>query len=140
MDELHTPETIGEFLAAKKLKEAAQKANKERSAANSRRKLEGVVQKKCQTIMIGALARFEERFGSLWGHGKPVTELTPEELEQREKWDLVRTEVLNNGNNQLRAVKEELSRYTVSYEGYILKLPVKAVYFAADNSKENENE
>jgi high-affinity Fe2+/Pb2+ permease len=132
MDDLNTPETVAEYLAAKKLKDAAQKANKERSEANSRRKLESVIQKKCQTTMIGALARFEERFGQLWNHGKPEKDLTEEERSWREMWDLVRTEVLNNGNNQIRAIKEELGQYNVNYEGYQLKLPVKSVTITAD--------
>lgn len=140
MDDLNTPDTVAEFIAAKKLKDAAKKANQERAEANARRKLEGVIQKKCQTTMIGALARFEERFGHLWAHGTPEKDLSEEERTWRETWDLVRTEVLNNGNNQLRAIKEELGQYSVSYNGYQLRLPVKGFTITADTEEENCNE
>jgi hypothetical protein len=134
------PDTLAEFLQMKAVKDAAKKANQERSAANSKRRLESIVQKKAQTIMIGALARFEERFGTLWGHGKPEGELTPEERVWRELWDVARTEVLNNGNNQIRAVKEELGRYSVNYEGYHLKMPVKQVTITGEPNEEPTNE
>ncbi len=124
-DKIDIPEQLGDMLLSKKMKDAARKANQERSEANSRRKLEGVIKKKCQTTMIGALARFEERFGGLWGHGRPLEDLSEEELIEREKWDITRTEVLNNGNNQLRAIQEELSRYVVNYEGYSIKMICK---------------
>lgn len=134
------PETLGEFMKIKALKDAAKKANQERSAANSKRRLEGIVEKKSKTIMIGALARFEERFGVLWGHGKPEGELSEEEKAWRELWDVARTEVLNNGNNQIRAIKEEMGRYAVTYEGYHVKLPVKSVTFNGEPNEEPNNE
>ena len=127
--------SFNDFFEANKIKEAAKKANQEKSVATARRKLETVIQKKCQTTMIGALARFEERFGHLWGHGKPVEELTEEEVAYKEAWEVARTEILNNGNNQLRAIKEELARYSVVYEGYQVKLPVKGVHFYRSNEE-----
>ena len=130
---------LQDFLEMKKRKEDAQKANKLRVEANSMSKIEGVIYKKFQTTMIGALARFEERFGYLWGQSKRPEELTIEEQDWREIWNLTRTEVLNNGNNQLRAIKEELARYTVSYNGYEVKLPVKSFTLTGESNKENSD-
>lgn len=65
------------------------------------------IEKRIQTTMIGALAKFEENFGHLWN--------TNEESEEAEKfWDLwehTRNQILNNGNNQLRSALEDLGDY-----------------------------
>ena len=49
--------------------------------------------------MIGSLARIEDYFGYLWGHGK-------DELTDRQKnlklWDELRNEILNHGNFHIR--------------------------------------
>ncbi len=129
---------LNDFLTNKKLKEAQKKANQERTSANSRRKLDNVIEKKFKTTMIGSLSRFEERFGELWGHGKKIEDLTEEERVWREIWDVTRTEVLNNGNNQLRAIKEESAHYDVDYKGYQLKLPVKSITITADNEEKSD--
>jgi hypothetical protein len=90
---------------------------------NSKKRLLKNIEKKFKTTMIGALARFEEGFGDLWGHGK--RELTSEELEFRKIWEDVRTEVLNNGNNQLRGAQDEIANYTMSWDKYHTELIVK---------------
>jgi hypothetical protein len=57
-------------------------------------------------VFIGALARFEEFFGAAWGpRPARAEECTPDQLAWREVWERCRTEVLNNGNNQNRAVE-----------------------------------
>ena len=44
----------------------------------SQEDVEQLIRKRIQTTMIGALARFEENFGHLWGHFKdPSDPLTP---------------------------------------------------------------
>ena len=63
------------------------------------------VQKKFQTTMIGALARFEESFGYLWENNHKDREM----FEQ--KWDDARNNILNNGNKQLRAALNEISDF-----------------------------
>jgi len=42
-----------------------------------------------------------------------------------EKWQLVRSEVLNNGNNQARACLDEISQYTMTWDRFTTKLIVK---------------
>ena len=118
MEEISNTAELEDFLRLKKVKEAAKKANQERFAANSTRKLEINLRKKFQTTMVGALAKFEERFGHMWGHGIIIEDLDEEQERYREIWDVVRTEILNNGNNQLRGATEELARYSVVWNGY----------------------
>ena len=63
------------------------------------------VEKKCTTIMIGSLARFEENFGYLWekesGHQDKFDDL----------WQQTRNDILNFGNHHIRSVVEELYKY-----------------------------
>jgi hypothetical protein len=100
-------------------------AKQERYSQSSKDKLAAVLERKFQTTFIGALSIFEELFGFLWGHGKEVGQLTAQEKEFRKKWEEVRTLVLNNGNNQYRAVINELQQYIVTWQGYHMQLPVK---------------
>lgn len=90
----------------------------ERYRVSSRQRLMRILQKKFKTSFIGALAQFEKRFGHLWGHGKQESECSPNELLAREAWEQCRTDVLNNGNHQLRAVEQELSQYDVTWQRY----------------------
>ena len=92
----------------------------------SRKRLARILKKKMTTAFIGALARFEQFFGEeIWGHGKPEEECTPEQLAWREVWEECRTEVLNNGNHQWRAVENEVVQYVVAWNRYQTTLPVK---------------
>lgn len=111
----------------KSLKDAAIKANLEKAEANSKRKFATSLKTKFKTTMVGSLVKIEEIFGDLWGHNKPYNELDEFEKEMRERWELVRTEILNKGNQQLRYALDELSRHRISYEGYKFDLPVKTV-------------
>ena len=102
----------------KKIIEARKIANDERYKNQSKNTLSRHIEAKLRTTMIGALARFEENFGVLWGHGKRDSDLSEREERYRELWNLTRTEVLNNGNNQLRAAKEEICCYTIMYNKF----------------------
>ena len=136
MDSKNTMD-LQEFLKTKRVKEAAKKANQERFAANSKRKLEVNIRKKFQTTMIGALAKFEERFGHLWGHGINSEQLDDEQRRYREVWDVVRTEVLNNGNNQLRGANEEIARYNIVWNGYHMEFPISPI-IKQDSQESND--
>jgi hypothetical protein len=69
---------------------------------NNIEKLLYSVEKKFQTTMIGALARFEDSFGYLW----------EDDHAEREKfeniWEETRNLILNNGNKQLRSALNEI--------------------------------
>lgn len=109
----------------KKITDARRAANEEKYLNQSKASLTRHLEKKFKTTMIGALSVFEDKFGFLWGHGKSEDELSEEELRYRELWQLTRTEVLNNGNNQLRAAKEEMSFYTVRFNKFETKFKFK---------------
>lgn len=119
------PHVLSTFLRSKRVKEASIAANAEKAAAGSRDRFGKSLTKKFKTTMIGALARFEERFGNIWGHGKDEGKMSQDEKDMLEAWNLVRTEILNNGNTQLRHALDELSRYRMTYEGYKMTLTVK---------------
>lgn len=59
-----------------------------------------------RTIMIGALSRIEDSLGYLWNHGSE-----PETNNQKlfaDKWETLRLELLNHGNNQIRLASDDL--------------------------------
>ena len=64
--------------------------------------LKAIITKRFQTTMIGSLHQFEKYFGYMWGIGLEEDELTDQQLDAREAWELTRNQILNNGNNQLR--------------------------------------
>lgn len=69
-----------------------------------------ILTKRFQTTMIGALFEFEKTFGYLWGQDKDEKDLTDKELDFLDRWDVVRNQILNNGNNQLRKAIADLSK------------------------------
>lgn len=69
-----------------------------------------ILTKRFQTTMIGALFEFEKMFGYLWGHDKDEKDLTDKELDFLDRWDMVRNQILNNGNNQLRKAIVDLTK------------------------------
>jgi hypothetical protein len=93
---------------------------------DSKKRLETIISTKMRTAFIGALDTFEKAFGHLWGYNRDG-ELTAEQERMSEVWANARNDILNNGNNQLRAIKAELANNTVSWNRYITNLPVKPV-------------
>lgn len=83
------------------------------------------LEKKFQTTMIGALAKFEDAFGTLWGHNKDENELTDKELDMRDLWERTRMLILNNGNHQMRSAISELNKFIRSKYRYNYKFYVK---------------
>ena len=92
---------------------------------NSKRRLLNNIQKKFNTTIIGSLAVFEEFFGQLWGHGKPIEDLTWDEQEWRKIWASARSRILDNGNSNLRAAQNEIAQYTLHWDRYVVQMPVK---------------
>jgi len=66
------------------------------------------IEKKFTTIMIGALARFENNFGYLWDDDAPSGD------EFYNKWEKTRNEILNFSNHQLRSGVEELYEFFIN--------------------------
>lgn len=80
-----------------------------------------ILTKRFQTTMIGALHEFEKSFGYLWGQQKNPDFLTESEEDFRDRWEMVRNQILNNGNNQLRKCLTDLERavnYKYHYKFY----------------------
>jgi hypothetical protein len=104
---------------------AEAEASRRRYAEDSRRQLLAVVRKKATTAFIGALSRFEQRFGDLWGHGRPASQCSPDQLARRPLYDALRQDVLTNGNNQVRAVEREFEQYDVWWHRFQTTLPAR---------------
>ena len=112
----------------KRLHDTAKRNSEEKYKANSKKRLINNLTRKFQTTMIGALARFEEVFGYLWGYGKQHEDRTKEEKEWFDKWQEVRTAILNNGNNQLRASLDEVSQYTMTWDRHQTQFIIRKDY------------
>tara|TARA_Y100000034_G_C6799357_1_gene358546 strand:- start:63 stop:449 length:387 start_codon:yes stop_codon:yes gene_type:complete len=113
------------YTELKRLHQQSKKLKEERRKLHSRRQLSLMLTKKFKTTMIGALAAFEEGFGHFWGHNKPFDELNEEESKLNGIWEDTRTEILNNGNSQLRAALEEINHYDLNWNQYYTELVVK---------------
>lgn len=105
----------------------AKETREERYLELSRKRLDKIITTKMKTCFIGALSAFEETFGSLWGHGKDVEDLTPAEKQNRELWINTRTKILNNGNTQLRASQTEIANHVIKWNRYHIDFIVKPV-------------
>lgn len=88
---------------------------------SSRQRLLNILEKKFQTSFIGDIARFERFFGRIWGHGKRKEDCTPNELKWLELWTACRSEILDNGNAQIRAIRVELPQYDITWNRYSYK-------------------
>lgn len=87
--------------------------------AKSKERLLKIIETKIKTATIGALSAFEDaQFGDLWdGEG--------EEYEHWYRvWSEVRSKILTNGNNQIRALKKELETHDITWNRYEVKMPV----------------
>lgn len=89
---------------------------------DSKDRLSKILKKKIQTTMIGALSSIEEHFGFLWGSSD--SELTEDQKKMKELYILIRSEILDKGNNQARNIDAELSQYEVEWTRYQLNIPV----------------
>lgn len=56
--------------------------------------------------MIGAISKFENRFGYLWNHFNDDP-LTAEQEKFADLWDFTRNEILNQGNQQIRQIQQD---------------------------------
>lgn len=92
-----------------------QKAREEQTKERSKKRLKEVGQQKIKTTMIGAIASIEEHFGYLWEH----------DLEMKDIFDIVRSEILDKGNTQIRNLEVELSNYDIVWTRYKTILPMK---------------
>lgn len=106
---------MDDFDRNKRLVDERKKANEMRRKQYVKDRLEYNISKKIRTTMIGALDSMEKNFGHLWGHGLPENELTEEQLFWDEIWEETRAQILNKGNQQIRAAQDELSEYDMQW-------------------------
>jgi hypothetical protein len=97
----------------------------DRRAEKSKQRLINILDKKFKTTFIGAISSIEAEFGFLWGQDKAPGDRTRTEQEWYERWQRARTNILNNGNNQFRAIQNELQQYMVDWQGYKMQLHCK---------------
>lgn len=89
----------------------------------SKTRLKKEVRKRIQTTMIGSLSSIEKFFGQLWGEGNP--EPSNEQVQIRELFEELRTEILDKGNNQIRNCEAEIENYDVVWNKYHINIPIK---------------
>ena len=64
-----------------------------------------------RTTFIGSLSAIEKFFSELWEYDyQDGEEVSKRKRVWKEKWEQCRAEILNNGNNQLRAVDAEIDQ------------------------------
>ena len=106
---------------------AVQKAQKQQSKSrvldDSKLRLKALSAKKFKTCFVFAIAEFEKVFGlDLWGHGLPDDKLTDIQRANKERWQNVRTNILNKGNTQARAMEAEFDLHEIKFVGYQMDL------------------
>jgi hypothetical protein len=77
-----------------------------------RRQLKIIVGKKIETTMVAALNQFELAFGSEIGLGIEDSKLTQKQRNMRSRWNDVRNNIFNIGNQQKRNINSELEHWT----------------------------
>lgn len=92
---------------------------------HSRERLLGIVKKKIQTTMIGALDVVEKH---LKKHGKIFEEV----------YNDMRKDILDKGNAQIRNIEVEFDRYEISWLRYELKMPVRPMTNIPDNKEKGK--
>jgi hypothetical protein len=90
--------------------------DREAQKVKLRNKLRGLIAKKMQTMMIGCLAELEKVFGESWGHGLLDSELDDQQLDMRAVWRICRSNILDFGNSQIRAIESELDNYNIEFK------------------------
>lgn len=86
-----------------------------------------LLEKRMTTIMIGALARFEENFDYLWDKDKANADYF------FSLWQKARQEILDYGNNQIRLAEKDLEKLQINK-------PTKYKYQYRFDMRRNENE
>jgi hypothetical protein len=67
------------------------------------------IETRLRTIMIGSLSRIEKHFGYLWNYGDDMETKNHEIFS--DKWEDLRLEILNHGNNQIRAAIDDMEMF-----------------------------
>lgn len=115
----------------KKALDKIREARRQKYLDNCRKRLASITETKVKTSFIGALDAFEKEFGDLWNGNNPIK--NAEEQEWYDKWQVARTNILNNGNNQLRALLTEISNNIIEWNRYT------TIFIPVENQDKQEN-
>ena len=86
---------------------------------DSKERLKKIAAKKIQTTMIGALDTIETHLGFLWEDDEEGTGL------RKIYEEIVRQEILDRGNDQIRNLNTELDQYDIEWLRYNIQLKVR---------------
>lgn len=127
-----------EYYTLKRQHDENKKRNDAKYKDYSKKRLTDTIHTRMKTTMIGTLAIIEKTIGHLWGLTKDRP-LTPDEEEMLDMWEDMRAQILDLGNNNIRIVEDELSRYTINWNRYNYSLEDlgSIVRRPSHNKKEN---
>lgn len=103
---------------------------------DSKKRFIKILETKMKTTFICPLNEFEKHFGFLWGDTNYNNGIENKELKEcldkagvseeawLEVWNQVREKILTNGNNQFRALLNELETYSMHWNRYHMDLKV----------------
>lgn len=86
--------------------------------------VKALMTKRIRTTMVGAIDSIEKILGFLFLETQD-RELTKEEEEMKELFLDLRKEILDKGNNQIRQLDDDLSKFSITRKVYHITLPVK---------------
>lgn len=99
------------------LKKEYEARSKQKYKRDSKERLRAIASKKIQTTMIGALDSIEKHLGFLWADGNNDS--------LKDIYEIVRQEILDRGNDQIRNLSTELEQYEIEWLRYNISLQVK---------------
>lgn len=100
-----------------KLYDKIKETNEQKYLDQCRQRLDKIISTKIRTTFIGAIDQIQQTFGFLWKDGLDC-DLNEDEIKMRQLFDQLRTNILNIGNRELRAAKNEIANQTISWNRY----------------------
>jgi transcription termination factor Rho len=95
-----------------------QKEAEEILLTGSKEVLLKAVDKKVMTTAVGALDKFEQAFGYLWGREKSSLQRNDKERAVYSAWRAVRRDILDSGERQKTQIRKELNNYKILFKGF----------------------
>jgi hypothetical protein len=108
------------FKAISKMRRDMDNRRKEKYKTDSKERLKKIASTKVKTTMIGALDSIEKHLGFLWEDSDEADNAGLKEI-----YEIVRQEILDRGNDQIRNLMTELDQYEITWLRYQLNLKVK---------------
>jgi len=111
--------SMGDLNNVNKKTRAIDRDNKNKE---KRDKLKERLSRNILTSFVFAISEFEKEFGNIWGNNLDISNLSPDQVENREKWARTRKNIFDKGNAQRRFLEKEVDMYSVEYNGYQIKI------------------